>query len=190
MFCSNCGKELPSDATFCPHCGAKSKQPRQAPLHDLPRPALNACPESPYAGFWKRFLAYILDSVVLVIGLIVFAMLLAALGLDIEDSDAEPLVSLSFLALIWLYFALMESSSLQATLGKLTLGIKVTDLNGERVSLARASGRFFAKFVSLLLFCAGYVMVGLTARKQGLHDIIAGCLVLNKNAELDQFTFS
>lgn len=190
MFCSHCGKELPPDAVFCPHCGAKTKQQRQEPPRDLPRPSLNHCLEQPYAGFWKRFLAYILDSIALIVGVFLIAFILAGLGLDLDNPDAEPMVSLLLLAFIWLYYALMESSPTQATLGKMTLGLKVTDLNGERISFARASGRFFAKLVSSLLLCIGYLMVGFTSKKQGLHDILSGCLVLNKSAELNQFAFS
>ncbi len=77
----------------------------------------------------------------------------------------------------WLYEALMESSSYQATLGKMVLGLKVTDLYGNRISFGRATGRHFAKWVSAAIFFIGYIMVGLTERKQGLHDLLAGTLV-------------
>ena len=79
----------------------------------------------------------------------------------------------------WLYFALMESSDHQATLGKMAIGIAVTNLNGQRITFARASGRYFAKMISSLIsFQIGYIMVGFTERKQALHDLIASCLVL------------
>ncbi len=77
----------------------------------------------------------------------------------------------------WLYEALMESSSYQATLGKMIFGMKVTDLNGNRIDFLRATGRHFAKIVSGLLLCFGFIMVGFTERKQGLHDMLAGTLV-------------
>ena len=81
----------------------------------------------------------------------------------------------------WLYYASMESSTHQATLGKMALGLYVTDLNRQRLSFGRASGRFFAKLVSgLIPFAIGYIMAGFTARKQALHDMIASCLVLRK----------
>jgi uncharacterized RDD family membrane protein YckC len=72
----------------------------------------------------------------------------------------------------------MESSSRQATVGKMTLGLKVTDLAGRRISFARASGRYFAKYVSSMTLLIGYIMAGFTERKQALHDIIAGTLVI------------
>jgi len=77
----------------------------------------------------------------------------------------------------WLYEALMESSSYQATLGKMIFGMKVTDLYGNRISFARATGRHFAKILSGMILCIGFIMVGLTERKQGLHDLLAGTLV-------------
>ena len=80
----------------------------------------------------------------------------------------------------WLYGALMESSPYQATLGKMALGMKVTDLYGNRISFARATGRHFAKYISMITLCIGFIMVGFTERKQGLHDMIAGTLVLKQ----------
>jgi uncharacterized RDD family membrane protein YckC len=77
----------------------------------------------------------------------------------------------------WLYEAFMESSSYQATLGKMIFGMKVTDLNGNRISFERATGRHFAKWLSAITLFIGYIMVGLTERKQGLHDLVAGTLV-------------
>lgn len=77
----------------------------------------------------------------------------------------------------WLYEALMESSSYQATLGKMIFGLKVTDLYGNRIDFARATGRHFAKFLSAMILCVGFIMVGFTERKQGLHAMIAGTLV-------------
>jgi len=86
------------------------------------------------------------------------------------------------LVLTWLYFAFCESSPWQATLGKLALGIRVVDMEGNRISFLRATGRHFAKLLSGLILMIGYVMVAFTQRKQGLHDIIASTLVLNGRA--------
>ena len=77
----------------------------------------------------------------------------------------------------WLYEAFMESSSYQATLGKMIFGMRVTDLNGNRISFERATGRHFAKWLSGLALGIGYIMVAFTERKQGLHDLLAGTLV-------------
>jgi len=88
---------------------------------------------------------------------------------------------LIFLALEWLYFAGMESSERQATFGKAAMSLRVTDLEGRRLSFGHATGRFFAKIVSgLIPFAIGYIMAGFTAKKQALHDIIAGTLIFRK----------
>ncbi|MGC1597749.1 MAG: RDD family protein, partial [Candidatus Acidiferrales bacterium] len=80
-----------------------------------------------------------------------------------------------------LYYAWMESSQYQGTLGKMALGLTVTDLQGRRVTFARASGRFFAKIITgLIPLAIGYIMAGFTEKKQALHDMIASCLVLRK----------
>jgi uncharacterized RDD family membrane protein YckC len=85
------------------------------------------------------------------------------------------------LVLQWLYYAWMESSEHQATLGKMALGLIVTDLDDRRVSFARATGRFFAKIISgLIPLAIGYIMAGFTEKKQALHDMIASTLVLRK----------
>ena len=83
-----------------------------------------------------------------------------------------------FLLIDWIYEATLESSSKQATVGKMVLGLKVTDEHGNRISFARASARFFSKILSRMTLFIGYIMAGFTARKQALHDIIAGTLVV------------
>jgi uncharacterized RDD family membrane protein YckC len=80
----------------------------------------------------------------------------------------------------WLYFGIMTCSSKQATVGKMALGIVVTDMNGRRLSFARSSARYFATFISDLTFCIGYLMIIWTKKKQSLHDMVAGTLVVRK----------
>jgi uncharacterized RDD family membrane protein YckC len=85
------------------------------------------------------------------------------------------------LVLGWLYYAGMESSEHQGTLGKMALGLVVTDINGQRLSFGRASGRFFARIItSFVPLGIGFIMAGFTEKKQALHDMIASCLVLRK----------
>jgi uncharacterized RDD family membrane protein YckC len=81
-----------------------------------------------------------------------------------------------------LYAALMESSSKQATLGKMALGVRVTDLDGNRIGFGKATGRHFAKILSALILGIGFLMVAFTQRKQGLHDMLAGTLVMRGEA--------
>jgi uncharacterized RDD family membrane protein YckC len=143
-----------------------------------------------YAGFWLRLVAYIIDSIVLgfAIGVVIFMPLMDRAGISVDNpwtfytSPSRQIVAMRLLVVMasWVYWALMESSPWQATLGKKVLGLMVTDLEGRRVSFGRASGRYFAKIVSGMLLLVGFFMAGFTQRKQSLHDIIAGCLVTRK----------
>ena len=149
-----------------------------------------------YAGFWKRLAAYILDWIILtiisIIILVIFSVSFGAFwGSELSaetfgEGNEAALLGLTIGAdmltfvISWLYYAGMESSSKQATFGKLALGMKVTRLNGERISFLRASVRFFSKILSLLLFFIGFIMIAFTEKKQGLHDMIAGVVIVNK----------
>jgi uncharacterized RDD family membrane protein YckC len=106
-----------------------------------------------------------------------FVLLVPTILLRKNFGQAALLLSL---LLDWLYFALLESSAGQATLGKSVLGLAVTNTRGERISFGRATGRYFAKFLSALILGVGFLMVGWTRRKQGLHDFIAGTLVVRR----------
>lgn len=134
-----------------------------------------------YAGFWKRLLAFILDWLVLGLLLMLFGMLVNG-SMEITGiyARSEGMLELASIILPWLYYAGLESSEQQATFGKLALNIKVTDLQGRRIGFLRASVRHFAKILSSMLLLIGYIMIAFTARKQGLHDLIAGCLVVNR----------
>lgn len=89
----------------------------------------------------------------------------------------NPLIQILF---FWAYTAGLQSSYWQATVGKKVLGIIVVDEYGDRLTLKRATGRFFAEILSALLLCIGYMMVGWTKHKQGLHDKIAKTFVIKK----------
>lgn len=141
-----------------------------------------------YAGFWIRFVAAFLDGlliqvVVMPVGFILGAIIGAAgVAVSMPEGGTEIVAMVGGFALgtlaSWLYSAVMESSAKQATFGKMLLNIKVTDESGQRISFARASGRHFAKYLSAMILFIGYIMAGFTARKQGLHDMIAGTLVI------------
>jgi uncharacterized RDD family membrane protein YckC len=145
-------------------------------------------PRVDYAGFWRRFVAFMIDMIA--IGIVTSLLKLVTGGSLIHQpsmmmsgfsSLGAQLFSFSnfvSIAMGWLYYALMESSTRQATLGKMALGLFVTDLEGNRLSFARASGRHFGKIISGMTMTIGFLMAGFTARKQALHDMIAGCLVL------------
>ncbi len=115
------------------------------------------------------------------VGLVGMVGMVAAETLGGADPDAiEPIVQLFGLVFGWLYFAGMESSAKQGTLGKLALGIKVTDTAGMPIGFGRATGRHFGKILSTLIVLIGFIMAGVTERKQALHDLLAECLVVNR----------
>lgn len=135
-----------------------------------------------YAGFWRRFVACFIDSVLLGVCSFIIGFIFGFIYVSITRTAAGAGIFGNILGILisWIYHAVLESSPKQATLGKMAIGIIVTDLEGERLSFARATGRHFAKILSAIILLVGYIMAGFTARKQALHDIIAGCLVIQK----------
>lgn len=156
-----------------------------------------------YAGFWLRFAAYIIDQFVIgIAGLIIaipFIIGIVAFGINLSVmNDASDffdkgglmmvggiiglimLIALLSVIMKWLYYALMESSKFGGTLGKMAVSIKVVDLEGNRISFARATGRYFSRIITNMTLLIGYILAGVTAKKQALHDMIASCLVVRK----------
>jgi len=136
------------------------------------------------AGFWLRLFAYIIDFLILsVINYYLFVLL--------KIQPEERLVITNLVALVshplalftgWLYYALLESSNYQATIGKKIFKLKVTDKHLRKISFGKASGRYFGKIFSGLFLGIGFLMIGFTMDKQGLHDMWANTLVI-KNAD-------
>ena len=199
-FCNKCGTANEASAQFCSRCGAafnpaaaaSTTATPAAPAASYPVPPVYPVAGVRYGGFWIRVVATIIDVIVVRVVLFpVKAMFglggLAAGGFGMHgyhNPMALPFLIfgggvLALLTIVasWLYEALMESSSYQATLGKMIFGMKVTDLAGNRIDFVRATGRHFGKFLSGLILCIGFIMVGVTERKQGLHDMLAGTLV-------------
>lgn len=181
MYCPKCGAENPDDAKFCSECGSQLK----SGITTAPEPEKEL---TNYAGFWRRFAAYLIDSIILsiggfIIGGIFGIMLWFSLGdmeTDISTAITEGFSSILGIVINWLYFTLLESSHKQATLGKMAVGIIVTDLDGNRISFGRANGRYWGKIISSITLLIGFIMAGFTEKKQALHDIIAGTLVIRK----------
>lgn len=193
---------FPDVAAQAPAPAPASENPYAAPAAPL-LPQTTAAALEDHAGFWKRVAAYILDAIILYIpGTIIQKMMGGAAA---EEAMKQAQVSaagnpelmmaamshyyatmlpaiLVITVMTWLYFAICESSSWQGTLGKLALGIRVTDMDGARISFPRALGRYPAKYLSTIILGIGFLMVAWTQRKQGLHDLIAGTLVLNGRA--------
>ena len=141
-----------------------------------------AAPATAYAGFWRRVAALLVDQFILLavtlpIRLVVPIAFIT--GRDVATMIGQAMGAVTIAGLIWwFYFAGFESSRWQATPGKRLMGIRVTDAAGARASFARTTGRSFAKILSGLLCGIGYLMAAFTARKQALHDLIAGTLVV------------
>ena len=145
-----------------------------------------------YAGFWKRVAASIIDSFVTTfIMWILMIPLFLVIGGGIEamasvNDGSNVLLTIVYylvsLAIPLFYMAWMHSSSSQATLGKMAVGIKVVRSDGERISILRAFGRNFAYIQSSMLLFIGLIMAGFTERKQALHDFICDTLVVDKHA--------
>lgn len=156
-----------------------------------------------YAGFWLRFAAYIIDQCVIgfagfvlavpiIIGIVAFGVNLSFMknrdeffnegGLMMVGGIIGLIILIALFSLVmsWLYYALMESSKYGGTLGKMAVSIKVVDLNGNRVSFGRASGRYFSRIITNMTMLIGYIIAGFTDKKQALHDMIASCLVIRK----------
>lgn len=161
-YCINCGKEL---ATTAPSLAVVVK-PLGQPVN--------------YAGFWRRAAATLIDTIPLAIMSWIVGSATRTPSMywwDVEDSS--DLRGFLFGAVIaWLYFALSESSRTQATLGKMIIGLYVTDEEGQRLTLRRATGRHFGKYISGVILGIGFLMAGFTEKKQALHDILAKTLVL------------
>lgn len=201
MYCSKCGAAMADGTAFCSACGHAFSTAVALPRTPMMYvPAIAAVPRVEYAGFWLRFLAYLIDSVVMGVGVVlVFIPLVFLTGLgallseihpqeELNDAGVLLIIGVVFLfatvslAVTWLYHAWMESSEWQATVGKKALGLVVTDATGRRVSFGRATGRHFAKIVTNMVPAfIGYIMAGFTAKKQALHDMIAGCLILRRS---------
>jgi len=222
MFCSKCGARLTEASAFCSSCGQPSGVAQvvrpvgteSAALEEIPasagappraidRPLAAAVPfviaPSPYAGFWLRVLAYLIDNII--IGVVFGILILIGIaivgvgylqqafsGINPEDNTMPGIIMLAVVALVavatlvsWLYYAWMESSDHQGTLGKMALGLIVTDADDRRITFGRATGRFFSKIITgLIPLGIGYAMAGFTEKKQALHDMIASTLVLRR----------
>jgi uncharacterized RDD family membrane protein YckC len=163
-FCPNCGAKVElSLSDTCPNCGEKVSG---SPGVSVSRKYSS---EFRYAGFWTRFGAYIIDMLILVIPYLVIVAIFGESG-----------ASLLILLIAWVYFAYLESSEKQATFGKQALGLIVIDVDGNRLDFTKATIRYICKLIFGGLLLVGYIIIGFTEKKQGLHDMIVGTYVIQK----------
>lgn len=184
MFCQECGKPVDAGIRYCPHCGANvSEQAPEAGATEQtqPRATQPVPPIGQYAEFGPRLAAFVIDLAIPVAATLAI-LVFAVLGGGLDDWPAiAGFIVLSIVVILvcfGLYEALLTSSRRQATLGKRALGIVVTGENGGRISFARAAGRHIAKWISWHLLFIGYLMQPFTPKKQALHDLLAGTLVV------------
>ena len=188
---------MPDAAQFCTSCGAyltppvaaAAARPVAAPMV-LP-PGAAALSGRRYAGFWIRFLACFIDGIILQVASFVLALpIILVLGVAAAGGGrmTEQMASASAMFLLfpltivmnWLYEAGFTSSARQATPGKMALNIVVTDMAEGRISFGRASGRHFAKYLSSFTLLIGYLIQPFTEKRQALHDLLAGTLVVRR----------
>jgi uncharacterized RDD family membrane protein YckC len=204
-FCSVCGQAQPGGPPrVAPQpSGGPIPTIGNAPAMPAPPQRIVGCavlePRQPfvtaYAGFWLRFVAWFIDAIVLGIGGGILTAPITGVSLfnlhslmhgrppSPDEFFGHGFIFRAFFVkqlLHWVYYALLESSTWQATLGKKALGLEVTDMQGTRISFGHATGRWAARYISVMTFGIGYIMAGFTARKQALHDLIAGTLVIRK----------
>jgi uncharacterized RDD family membrane protein YckC len=204
MFCSVCGAQAQETDRFCPKCGRAMTA--ASPAAYAAQPGSGGAPFRPihYGGFWIRFVASFIDGLILSVPISCLVLILIAIvgGAtaahfhEVFSGDPDQFLSrfwafipafigffffmlLASIAIQWLYYAMLESSTRQATIGKMILHLKVTDMNGNRLSFAHASGRFFGKVLNHFIPLAiGFIIAGFTDKKQALHDFIAGTVVV------------
>ena len=200
LTCEKCGTEIQEGASFCPKCEFPLSVAQIGPVYvpETARPP-ETIPPAPqyvgrivrvgYAGFWIRAVAFFFDFLILVLIFAIFitidtpAFVASPFPTEFSLKQVPQFTGLGILVLyllMWVYFAAFEASAWQATPGKRILKIYVTDLNGHRLTIARAALRNIARMISGILL-VGYILAGFTEKKQALHDIIASCLVMRRS---------
>ena len=206
MFCPRCGTRTSDEATACTLCGfvfrpdaeGRSHEPAtDSPPTELATPGIAepgiATPAAPsgagpspgpvlvtYGGFWRRLAGCLIDAIITYFPAAIVRVMMGRAATSSFDpsTPAAWVASLFELMFNWLYAAWFISSPLRATLGQQVLDLHVTDLRGQRISFARASGRYFAQILNLLTFGFGLLLQILTPRRQALHDLVTGTVVV------------
>ncbi len=167
MECEVCKQDNPPEARFCGNCGAALVATVEQPLPVAPRSLLEPVAAVEYMGFWIRFVAAIIDSVIVW----VFFGVLSSLSYILPVSVILLVGPLSY---YWLFTGLKGQ-----TVGKMAVGIKVVDAQGNRPGLASAALReILGKLVSAIVFFLGFLWITWDRQKQGWHDKIAATYVV------------
>jgi uncharacterized RDD family membrane protein YckC len=171
-YCARCGADLGVEAHGAP---APFPPPRQWPPTSGPA---SVPPATRRAGFWVRFVAVLIDGVVLILSQ---ATLLGTgwilwgdgLGAGMAVRGATQLFS----SLIGAGYSIAFHWIWGQTLGKMALQIRVVSMDGGALSFGQSVGRYFATFLSALILGIGFIMAGVRADKRALHDLLAGTRV-------------
>jgi uncharacterized RDD family membrane protein YckC len=192
-YCSECGQLVPAEdlarfgaALVCPNCKNRYAQKLREGVAPV-----SAAGRYVYAGFWIRVLASLIDSIILgvVNSIIQFTALRPLLGMaDISNDPAAVFAAFGAVGVMGSVGLLLACTyeavfvaQMGATPGKMALGMRVVRPDGSRVDLGRAVGRYFAKLLSMLVLCIGYIMVAFDSEKRGLHDIICDTRVVRQS---------
>lgn len=180
MKCEQCATLNAADAVQCRRCGVTfpAASERWSPTAGSSS-GQEHFSDGIYAEFWRRGGAFVLDT--LIIWVLQFAIVVPLLISGGERRGLAALVASYVLAGI--YKTAFQASRLQATPGKLAFGLKVTTLAGQRLGLGRALGRYLGEALSGLMLLVGYLLAAFTARRQALHDMLAGTLVVRRDRE-------
>jgi uncharacterized RDD family membrane protein YckC len=176
MYCPNCGEKISKDAKFCKKCG---KPIELSTPHDT---EITEVTSKQFAGFWIRLLAYIIDYVIIFISMCILAFILGVIFSEevnqISSEDLETLGTILGIILFYLYFW-VATSVYQTTIGKRILKLKVISSNDTKISWGKAFLReIIGKILSSFVFGIGFLIIGFSKEKQGLHDIIAKTYVI------------
>jgi uncharacterized RDD family membrane protein YckC len=200
---------VPDGVSSCAQCGTPLSVAQIGPVHvpatpppveEIPAPQRFVLPQvrPTYVGFWLRALSSLIDRIILssIFGLISSFRPAAFLIFPDSNAASQPPATMQeflnsiphptpqgffvLLLLMWIYYAGFESSAWQATPGKKLLRLYVTDLSGRPITFSRATFHNVGRIVAEMTFWVGYIPAAFTEKKQALHDIIAGCLVLRR----------
>ena len=182
--CRECGKTFTAEemvrfgqAWVCAGC-------KPAYVQKL-REGVQAGPRLPYAGFWVRFAATILDDILLYavnigIGMAAGRSLAQCVGFEQEPTTERYLLFSAISILLNGSYETYLVGRYGATVGKLCCGIRVVNEDGQPISYLRAAGRFLAKIPSALILCIGFLMAAFDSQKRGLHDHMCRTRVIHK----------
>lgn len=205
MYCRVCGSEVHPNAeicvscgcrplagdTYCQECGTETRQKQEYCIEcGTNLPNIKAREDEPYAGFWLRVAAYLIDSVIIgaaAMIILTFFMFISFLFIGFL-SEIAVLLGLLFYFGIYIiiaamaisYWIFMNASKWQGTIGKIVVGIKVVDMEGNRLTYGKSGLRYLTYIVSGLTLGVGFILAAFTDKKQALHDMLVDTLVVKK----------